>query len=94
MAKSLVVTPRYDFMFDAYVNTAKIAYGEYKKAIQKFYKYSWIGNDGSIFILNQDAIFQEVNEKRAEFEDAMQKMNAFKTLYADEIAEQMKEGAE
>lgn len=79
------IKPRYDFMFDAYVNTAKIAYDEYKKAVQQFYKYSWIGDDGSLFILNQESIFAKIDTKRKEYEDAMQKMNAFKTLYGDEI---------
>ena len=79
------IKPRYDYMFDAYVCTSQLAYNEYKNAMIEYLNSTWICNDGSFGISNIDYLNNKVNEKRKVFEEAMQRMNAFKTLYADEI---------
>lgn len=81
------IKPRYDYMFDAYVCTSQLAYNEYKNALIEYLNSTWICDDGSLGAINMDYLNNEVNEKRKAFEKAIQRMNAFKTLYGDEIEE-------
>lgn len=85
------IKPRYDYMFDAYVCTSQLAYNEYKNAMIQYINSTWICDDGSFGILNIDYLNNKVNEKRKAFEEAIQRMNAFKTLYGDGIEKLKKE---
>lgn len=85
------IKPRYDYMFNSYVSTLQFAYDEYKNAMIQYLNDTFICSDGSFGVLNIDYLNNEVNEKRKAFEKAMQEMNAFKIMYADEIKKLKKE---
>lgn len=43
--------PDYEILFNSTVYALKRAYRQYVKAINDFYKYTWIGQDGEYCIL-------------------------------------------
>lgn len=85
--KKSEITPRYDWMFDCYVTNVKLAYNEYKNAMIKYLNNTWIGGDGSFNVLGMDYHNKKLAEKRLAYEESIERMNAFKTLYGDKIEE-------
>ena len=85
--KKAEITPRYDWMFDGYVMAAKLAYNEYKDAMILYMNSTWIGSDGSYNIFGMEYHNKELTEKRVAYTKAIERMNAFKTLYGDKIEE-------